>query len=267
LEVLMSVATQTVLPSLVIVIDNNPDGAAEATVSAFAARSSLPIDYLRMAENSGPAGAFAAALTALAQHPSKPEWMACRDDDGPFPDSDVIASLMDVYQRTTGQPAAIGTFGKNYGTQAKASDAPNGLQDVDFIPGGGFPAYHIPTLASHGINFNPTLFFGFEELELGLQIKRRGLRLLADRLVASNYNTAPRRRSTWRTYFQFRNRLLVARDFGTIRSVPLHVASCLYQSARRLLDDRSPADAIAVIAGVLDGLRSPQAPRRRYIPT
>jgi len=265
-DVLVSIEAQTVRPSLVLVIDNNPGGEAHQTVETYAATSAMQIEYLALGKNTGPAGAFAAALETVANHQEKPEWMMCRGDDNPFPSTDIIAGIKALRDETeTEKPAGLGIYGKFHYTQHRKEVTSERWAKVDFIPGGGLPTYHVWSLRDANLNFDASLFFGFEELDLGLQINQAGLELLARRQEQKSYVIAPRRTAPWRTYFGQRNRTIVARKFDTPRARAGYVAKALYGAARQLFIAKSPAHAKACLLGVLDGLWGGE-PRKSYIP-
>ena len=232
LEVLKSIESQSTRPRLIIVIDNSPDAGAQGVVRDYTAEGRMLVEYLPLYQNCGPAGSFASATAALFFRSEPPDWMMCRGDDNPFDTNDAISSMHAFAQRVVDMsPAAIGTHGERYSFReaklrrvANSELLSNNVVSVDCIPGLGTPTYHLPTLKNAEIGFDPHLFFGFEELDIGLQIKKAGKLLLVDALAdyklrqtlgildlaldASVYNL---KRPNWRIYFGHRNSLLIAR--------------------------------------------------------
>jgi hypothetical protein len=116
------------------------------------------------------------------------------------------------------------------------------------------------------VHFDPTLFFGFEEMDVGLQIRRAGGRVVIDgdwlhaaRARAGKLGRrAPRRqeraRAQWRTYYSIRNYLLVSRrhcsSVGRVRAASLAVGMVL----RRALVPSRWSDLAPALAGLRDGL-------------
>lgn len=285
-DVLRSITDQTRWPERVVVIDNSGTDVAAALVRDFWVQVPMRVEYLPLTENSGPAGSFHVAADRLAEDGA--EWMMCRGDDNPFRDPEAIDRMyqfaQDVAHR---QPAGIGTLGGWYDkrrginlrtTVADLEGAATSLE-VDYIPGLGTPTYHLASLREAHANFESNLFFGLEELHLGLQLRAAGKTLLVDPtqgpevLAAANQaslgrtgRVEGRRTSEWRTYFSHRNRLLVARSYGTQLAASHLTIRSLLQAARvGVRRERSSARAIAY--GVRDGLRSSDAGvRSRYIP-
>lgn len=266
LKVLQSIGQQSMHPRVVLVIDNSGDDGSRDAVARFAEEAPFQVDYLPMSTNSGPAGAFASAAGRLASRWPEIEWMMCRGDDNAFDRADAIEFMHGLSNRAAAfEPAVIGVIGGKYGSRSReVLDC--GLQSVDFIPGGGMATYNLAILQRESINFNPQLFFGFEELEIGLCLKARGYLLLSDPEWTDISQSPPRRTAPWRTYFRHRNRLLVARRFGSLLRVTLLVAMSIGGMSRRLLLQGAHGDAVANAHGLIDGLRAPSPPRHKYIP-
>jgi rhamnopyranosyl-N-acetylglucosaminyl-diphospho-decaprenol beta-1,3/1,4-galactofuranosyltransferase len=90
---LAAVASQGRRPDHLVVVDNGPDEAAQAAVSAC----SLPTTYLPSRRNLGGAGGFALGmLHALALGA---DWVWCADDDGRPADDSVLAVLLAAAER------------------------------------------------------------------------------------------------------------------------------------------------------------------------
>jgi GT2 family glycosyltransferase len=105
-----SLTKQIVRPGLTLVVDNSPDADAKDVVEHYAAK--LPIEYLAMGYNSGPAGAFAAGINRLA---GKAEWMMCRGDDNPFDRHDILERMKTFAIRTAERkPAGLGITGGRF---------------------------------------------------------------------------------------------------------------------------------------------------------
>lgn len=264
-EAVAGFQAQSLRPEVILVVDNGGD-----------AKQPDDVEFLRMPSNAGPAGAYAAAVDHLR---GRVEWMMCADDDGEVP-SHLVRDTYEFVSRTTDlAPAGVGRAGGTYSrrsgtvarTPVEALVAPWIVQ-VDYIPGQlGNPTYHLPTLDRLGVGFDPSLVFGFEELDLGLQIRRAGGVLLVDGerdldhrrrsgLVAlgPRDRMPGRRRSAWRNYLSHRNRLVVARRYGSGTAV-VYLAARSVASAVR-------ADRRATLQGLVDGLRGTPI-RQSYIPT
>jgi hypothetical protein len=96
---------------------------------------------------------------------------------------------------------------------------------IDAIGGDRLPCYSVRAVRAVG-PFRADLFFGFEELEFGLRLRRAGWSLAADgpalrhdreqrRAVATP--PVPRRSLdpvSWRRYYSLRNLIVILRDHG-----------------------------------------------------
>jgi rhamnopyranosyl-N-acetylglucosaminyl-diphospho-decaprenol beta-1,3/1,4-galactofuranosyltransferase len=90
---LAAIAGQSRRPDHVIVVDNGPDPAVQATLQSCG----LPATYLPSRRNIGGAGGFALGmLQALALGA---DWVWCADDDGRPADSAVLATLLAAAER------------------------------------------------------------------------------------------------------------------------------------------------------------------------
>lgn len=279
---LENLAIQTVCPQAVIVLDNSPERSARAICD----RRELPFRTVHHAigRNAGPAGALRAGL-AVAADLFDAEWATCTDDDG-----DVEPELLErlrclVRDSASLRPAAVGLTGGMFDRRkARPHRIPvaelgaGGLREVDYIPGLGMPTYHLPSLRAAEATFDPFLFFGFEELDLGLQLRARGHRLITDsgldfalrarlgRLALGPTERIPNRRtSPWRHYFSHRNRLIVGFRWGERRGVARLAARSVLALGRELVGGRF-TDAKAIAYGLHDGLRCRPA-RSRFFPT
>lgn len=279
-ELLESIEAQSTLPGLVVVIDNNIGGeSARQTVDNFARRSSLRVSHLPLGRNCGPAGAFAAAMTNL-QGMADIEWMMCRGDDNPFQEADVIAGMKAFAAATRHlAPVGIGNRGVHYNRDTArvapvSDDSLRGVPwlAVDGLPGGGSPTYDIARVAAAGVNFYSLLFFGYEELDFGLQLRRVDETLLlnapAQLQIRAQYGALekpPRAISPWRAYYNYRNLLIVGRRHAGLAGVVTLATRQTVKVALSATNYRRWSLTRAELAGIIDGVFQRPA-RRRYIP-
>lgn len=287
IEVLESISSQSMQPSVVLVVDNSPEDGAQEAVAQCAKESVFQIDYLSMSENLGPAGAFAAAVDALVRQPRGIEWMMCRGDDNPFDLIDAIECIHSFAKSVSHRrPAAIGITGVRYNPRTARAQRVTVDEllsckavDVDFIPGAGTPTYYIPTLAKRAINFDSGLFFGSEELDIGLRLKSAGELLLVDavadygfrqrtgRLELDRRSPEPGRRiSSWRSYFDHRNRFWIARRHARATAVIKLALRYLIKAGFVLLARRDASESVAILYGLVDGVRLRRVTRNKYVP-
>lgn len=195
------------------------------------------------------------------------------DDEAPPPDHATIERLLEFAQgqvaidpTVAGVGLVGGRFDRRTGTTVRLSDAELvGCVDVDTIGGGHWPLLRVAAIRSVQLP-DPTLFFGFEELEYFLKIREAGLRLIVDgaawqglrvrwdRVGTSNTTLRRTTLSPWRAYYSTRNQILIAHRFGT-RTARWRAAGLGAARAGRSLTRRDTAASNAHLRGVWDGLR------------
>ena len=113
-----------------------------------------------------------------------------------------------------------------------------------------------------GVRMDENLFMYFDEVDLGFQLREKGLRALVDRRVVFRHNRAPEAFAPRVGRLMQRNRLYVARKHGrwfealfyalysTLVELPAKVFVRSLQGRARF--------ALACVAGQLEGLRGPR---------
>ena len=274
---------QTTLPREIIILDNDPLGSASRVVEGLQPElHPVEIRYVRLGRNAGPAGSYATAVNLLAE--SKRTWMMCSDDDS----EDDSTSRIERYRAFVHDsahlaPAAIGISGARWDVESSTlirlpdHELVSRFASSDCIPGPGLPLYNLRELARLNVSFRDELFFGFEELAIGLDIRHHGGLILVDGPAALERRARmgmlgpgagkrmERRTSPWRSYFRHRNRLAVAKRYGsrggTSRLAARSLARALADGAQGRRDQ-----AIAAFRGGVDGLTGRDRWSSRYIP-
>jgi glycosyltransferase involved in cell wall biosynthesis len=208
---------------LLVVVDNSPTPEAVLLVDRYRAHG-LRAEYVAAPENLGPAGAVALAMRGLLQAAVDDDWIVLLDDDNPPAGPEQFAELLGFARRMRREDprlAAVGLVGARFDWRRGRllrvpDDELHGPVPVDYIGSGQFPLYRVPAVRTVG-PFKAELFFGFEELEYGLRLRRAGWSLYADgerwrrrRLAAGRLGVegGPSRRlaePTWRRYYGLRN--------------------------------------------------------------
>jgi GT2 family glycosyltransferase len=175
--------------------------------------------------------------------------------------------------------AAVGLVGARYnrltGTTPKLRDDQlDGMVDVDVIGGNQLPLVSVAALRAVGAH-DPELFYGFEELELGLRLRAAGFRLVVngDQWLARRHAQgragpdaprALRRETPSRRYLSVRNQLVVARRYGSV-TAPLAVtaANLLARPVMDLRRGRRPwrRYQLSTARGLVDGWLGRLGPR------
>jgi GT2 family glycosyltransferase len=208
---------QTLPPQTILIVDNSDN---DATKVMFKQLNDSKLQYYKVGYNSGPAGGAKIGMTLLFEQGY--EWVVWVDDDDPPKFYDVIDSLISILPKidinTIGIIGAVGTrYNLRNGLTIRLPDYDLiGLLEVDCVSGCMFPMLH-RNLYNRNIFPNPDLFFGFEELDFCLAVKRANLkiivpaeeiyrhRLLHNRLNLVKVYKAKSKESLWREYYSTRN--------------------------------------------------------------
>ncbi len=250
--------TQEPMPRRVVVVDNDPERSAEEVVRSLGAHTAVPIDYVAVGENRGPAHAWWRGFEHLRSEDDRGTWLAVFDDDDPVSGGDVVAELIGA---SADRPdlAAIGLRGAVLDRRRallRRVDPPRGsTRPVDYLASGGVPLYRWAALDQVGF-FEPDLFFGFEDLDLGLRLTRDGwgVEVLGSdgHVVADTASSA----DPWRDYYKLRALVwTMRRDVSVVAAVITIVRSALLGSLRLLVRPNGRRRAGARIRGAIDGWR------------
>jgi GT2 family glycosyltransferase len=133
--------------------------------------------------------------------------------------------------------------------------------EVDYLAGGGAPLYRWATIDELGF-FDGGLFFGFEDLELGLRLRHAGYRLLAVPVAHHEVPDTASSRSAWREYFKTRALVtIVRRHLGLPELFATLTRSLLVGAPVIATRHRDASLAVARWRGALDGLRGRLGPQ------
>lgn len=225
-ETVRAVQSQTRPPERLLIVDNDPDESARPVAEAAG------VDYLPMGDNVGPAGAAAAGLRALAEGGA--DWIWWGDDDNPPKRLDALERLMVLAEREAARadvpPVGVavskgGRWDWKRGRPVRLRDDElrGAVMELDGFAGNGDPLIRREVVEAVGVP-DASLFFGFEEREYALRIRRAGYRI-----VASGDDFHARREQgghlgkevsgqvmrpasgLWREYYSYRNQIYIHR--------------------------------------------------------
>jgi len=259
--VLRGLASQHVRPGVIAVADNDPDESARPIVEEVQAATDVQIGYVPVGRNLGPAGGWARAADWLSMNPNRGNWLVVVDDDDPVAGADVLARLLEHAQSTDADVAAVGQRGAvlNRMTATLRRVRTPG-RDVDYLASGGTPFYRWSTVDEVGF-FDPELFFGFEDLDLGLRLTSAGYRLVVLPLPGYEVGDTSVNRSAWREYFKTRSMIVITRrHLGTIATFSTICRTAVIGAARLWAETRQPELIRARWRGVGDGIRGRLGP-------
>jgi GT2 family glycosyltransferase len=245
-----------------IVVDNAPTDANRATVEGHET-SAARRDYLAMAENTGPAGGFAAGMQRALDVGRPADWVVLLDDDNPPKDDDLLDRLLTFAverQRTAPPVGLVGKTGARFDlrrgrTVRPADEELRGAVEVDYVASGQFPLISLAAAAAVGVH-NPELFFSFEDLDFGLRLRASGYAVVlhgdlahAARAGAGRLGGDFGRRSLtrsaapWRRYYSTRNLVWLLRDRHRTTAALAVSATALGKTVVLAARDRPEASA------------------------
>lgn len=270
-ETLATLAAQSRPLDEILVIDN-----ASSPETAQVVAESPVATYLDAGDNLGPAGAAAVAIRrALARGL---DWIYWGDDDDPPQTPDTLERLLRLADsRTDRHLAGVAAFGARWDWQRgelvrPGDDELSGPLSIDAAGGNSQLLLRREAIEAVGIP-KAALFFGLEEIEYCLRLRRLGFELWVDgdllreyRRLAGRLGADRRRRAVtplapaqlWRQYYHTRNYIhLMRSEFDHPRLARREAAKAL---ARALLSFcRGPRLGLRFAAlqlrGVVDGYR------------
>jgi glycosyltransferase involved in cell wall biosynthesis len=179
-----SALDQGLPPRTLVVVDNNPTPSA-STVLRGLDHPATEIRFLHTGENLGPAGGYAAGFRFLRRRERDLGWVLLLDDDDPLPGDDIAGQLLGALPEDALRVAGIALMGGRFSRRLllprPIDPASSAMIEVDALFGWAAPLYRASALEQVG-GFRPELFWGFEELDLGLRLRRAGwtLQVAAD---------------------------------------------------------------------------------------
>lgn len=217
---------QTFPPSFIYVIDNSESRTTENAVKEIITED---IGYFRVGYNSGPAGAARIGLKELAKRGYK--WIYWGDDDNPPFEKWVFEEQFRFLKSLEDVEEEIGIMGGKGGRLNKLTGRihsfSNGeiekhpVLEVDSVPGGGSLIVNA-SVVNEQVLPQENLFFGFEELDFCLKVKKKGYKIVVNtnlwleenlklgytgknfKWKASNFG---KEENLWRDYYSTRNLL------------------------------------------------------------
>ena len=221
---LAAIASQSTRFEELVIVDNAPDERSRRIVDRYRERLG-PVSIIDSPTNLGPAGGRSMGAREILARADDADWIVFLDDDDPLPTSDIVERLVAAAERLRiidPASAGIGLRGarlERWTGRLMPVDG-RGVVSVDHLHGDFVPCYAVGALRRVG-TFDPRLFFGFEELELGLRLRRAGFTLAADGdlcgEVGANMGREPQRSRpgmrleapSLRRYYALRNLLVV----------------------------------------------------------
>lgn len=269
-HVLGRLSEQTHPPDVVVVADNDFRSGAVERVLRACRGTHVRIEHLEMPGNVGASGGWRAGIERLSRDPHRGEFVLLIDDDDPIESIVLMEQVLADPELADGNVAALGLRGarldRGRARLIRCIPATGQCADVDYLAGGGLTVYRWAAIDTVGPMMGD-LFFGFEDLEWGLRMKRAGLRLVTRPRpeLQSVADTSPAR-DAWREYYKIRALVWVLAHHVGVRSATVASARSLGTGLVRSLMTRSPDLLLARARGLNDGWRGRLGPVDRYLP-
>jgi GT2 family glycosyltransferase len=217
---------QSLPPSFILVIDN---GSQDITSIMIKQLNDERISHHSVGYNSGPAGGAYWGMKLLFEKGY--DWVLWVDDDDPPKFDDLFEQMFKIVSdndnHTLGMVGAVGSrFDNRKAKIVRLNDEQlKGYIDVDAISGGMFPLVS-KRIFNHGILPSLNFFFGFEELNFCLSLKREGFRILTSGELHYQHRELMGRLNLNRIIYQKKSENLLWREYYSVRNL-LHIL--LYQ--------------------------------------
>ncbi|MBD8490443.1 glycosyltransferase [Echinicola sp. CAU 1574] len=245
-DTITKLESQTIPLEVIWVIDNSTNNETKESICAL---NNKKIRYYRVGYNAGPAGGAKIGLRECLKE--NVDWIYWGDDNDPpiFPDS--LERLIREVSKEAAKCSIgiIGTVGhffdNNLGVIKKTPShllLGNGLLEVDCIAGNMTMMVNKRVLEA-GVYPDPDLFFGFEELDFCLQVKKQGFGIYVDkaqyRELRKHFNKTDTNRSIYkkktfnslpREYYSVRNLLFIASTNGYKEMKTRLIIKCMAKS-------------------------------------
>jgi GT2 family glycosyltransferase len=213
-----TVLSQTFPPDFILIVDNSDNN---DTRQRMASLHNKNLVYHSVGYNAGPAGGAYWGLKLLFEKGY--EWVLWIDDDDPPKFVDVFEKMFQIIEdNDSPELGMVGSVGERFdfrrGKIIRLKDQElKGYLEVDTISGNMFPLVH-RRVFEKGILPSKNFFFGFEELDYCLSIKRNGFRIFISgelnyihRTHAGRLNFVYQKHNQrllnqlWREYYSVRN--------------------------------------------------------------
>jgi GT2 family glycosyltransferase len=220
IQSILKIFEQSVKPEELLIIDNDPEMSASLISSSL---SHLPLSYIPMGYNAGPSGAAKKGLELLLAKGY--DFVAWYDDDDPPYFEDVHEVLLKVLHDNPncGCTGVVGQlFDRRKGLMKRVDDRQlegDGYIEVDNIAGNMIKIINAALIRQHAITPEEKLFFGFEELDLDLQIKKYGYSLLVEKSIYRRHRALHKRVGIKLKKNVFKSDRQLKRDYYSTRNM------------------------------------------------
>ena len=225
-QTIFKLLEQTVQAEKILIVDNSSNTETRDMIAGL----DLPhIEYLSTGSNLGPAGGAAVGIRTLANQGF--EAIHWQDDDDPPRSIRFNEKLLSVLTRSDdiGMVGSSGTrVDRRSGKLIRYKDREltnKEVVEVDCVGGNQHIILRAEVFLKHGCHPESDLFFGFEDLDIGLKIRSKGYRILVptDLLLGNRRHhnrlnlaeptaadaVAASENAGWRQYYSYRSLMYI----------------------------------------------------------
>lgn len=180
-DTIKKILDQSFPPEKILIVDNSRSEDTEKLINLL---NDFRLEYYRVGYNSGPAGAARIGLKKLADEGY--QWIYWGDDDDPPTFNDSLQILLSgVHEGSFRSVGVIGSVGQYFdkltGNMVRVPNTSlqqSGFLEVDSVAGNQSMIVNADVV-KRGVLPTPELFFGFEELDFCLKVKKAGFSIRA----------------------------------------------------------------------------------------
>lgn len=218
-QTIEKILSQSIVPEKLLIVDNSESNATELMIK----RLQNPfLKYHKVGKNSGPAGAAKIGLEVLSKEGF--DWIYWGDDD----DAPIFENTFKTLLHTAlsdEKCGCVGVVGQYFNRiTGFVKRVPNellqseGVLEVDTIAGGMSKIVNGDMIRKHQIFPDEKLFFGMEELDYDLRIKKTGYTLLVDRQFYYQHRLRWNRVDVPNKSLQAKSNNALVREYYSIRN-------------------------------------------------
>lgn len=242
LNTIKEIFNQTLPPDKILIVDNSE---SDDTKNAIYSLNNKNVIYHRTGYNAGPSGGAYIGLDRMAKE--NYEWLFWVDDDNPPAKKDIIERIFQILPKvdteTCGQIGLVGSkFNKWTGEISRLSndELEKDIIEVDTI-GGGQCKIISKKVAKSGILPDKKLFFGFEDLDIDIKIKKAGYKSYVSGELLYESRKRSNRLTLGKANFIQTDSIALNRQYYSIRSLLTifhhnnYISAMLYLTLKKVI--------------------------------
>ncbi len=219
LDTIKCALSQSFPPEKILIVDNSE---SYKTQELFNELNDSRLEYLRVGYNSGPAGAAALGLQRLTNEGY--DWIYWGDDDNPIDFEDSFEDLFNIINSDDVNIGIIGGVGQAFNcfTGGIVRINTSLLEEKRYIKVDSIAGNQAMLVKSkvimNGILPNKNLFFGFEEFDFCLRVKKAGFNLVVNSSLYLRSRKKYKRTNYERPFYILKDKNKLKREYYSVRN-------------------------------------------------